>query len=221
MYGEGGAERTLGRYLGSTRQHITLATKFGIPAVPLLERAPWLIYPQRVFARLGRKAWARLDSERRRCVTQSCLERSVRSSLQALRTDWIDILFVHEPLVAEVESLLSLAEYLDRLRREGTIRHFGLAGRAADCIAVAEQSGDLFDVLQVEDSLEGREADLLKEAGLHMQITYGYLRRAAEAAAGADASEVIGKALERNAAGCVLVSSRRPERLRALATLAD
>ena len=45
MYGEGMAERELGKLLSAEmRQQVTIATKFGIPVSATLERLPYLIY---------------------------------------------------------------------------------------------------------------------------------------------------------------------------------
>jgi len=220
MYGEGSAERALGKYLGTARQRVTLATKFGIPAIPVLERAPWLVYPQRLLGKVGRRVMPALWRERRRCLSRSCVEASLQQSLKALRTDWIDIFFVHEPGSGGVDDLLELAEYLHRQRTAGVIRYLGLAGSAADCVAVVQQTEGLFDVLQVEDSIQQREADVVTGAGLPLQITYGYVRRAAETQPHPDALTLISQALERNAQGMVLISTRRPKRVRELARLA-
>lgn len=179
MYGEGMAERSLGRYLGARRQEVTLATKFGIPADSMLEKAPFLIYPKRAFGKLTRIVSRRNVSEPTRCLTGRCLEASLHASLRALQTDWIDILFIHEPRGADREALLALADDLERLRQSGKVRYLGLAGQAAECLEIAENTGGLFDVLQVEDSLAYHEADLLLQAGKPLQTTYGYLRRAA------------------------------------------
>lgn len=221
MYGEGMAERTLGRYLGQQRQQITLATKFGIPADYLLERAPFLIYPKRVVGKLVRSLLRRHTSEPPCCLTRRCLYGSVQSSLRALQTDWIDILFVHEPRPAHRESLLALAEDLNRLRQAGMVRYLGLAGSAGDCLEIADSMGGLFDVLQVEDSLEEHEADALIQANKPLQITYGYLRRAEPGSLSRSAVDLVTQALARNPQGCVLVSSRKPERLRKIARCTD
>ena len=79
----------------------------------------------------------------------------------------------------------------------------------------------MFEVLQVRDSLENREADCLVVAEKRLQITYGYVRAATRAAReAADIREVIGKALERTEEGMILVSSKKASRLRALAEIA-
>ncbi|RFF29580.1 aldo/keto reductase [Wenzhouxiangella sediminis] len=220
MYGEGTAERTLGQYLGSRRQQLTLATKFGIPADPFLEKAPILIYPKRALGRVTRRISRQRDHKSVRCLTRRCLDESLRLSLRALQTDWIDILFVHEPRPEDRESLLALAEHLDRVRKSGMVRYLGLAGKATDCVEIANSVEGLFDVLQVEDTLENHEADTLGQAGKPLQITYGYLRRAEHVPRYVGAGDLVKRALARNAHGCVLVSSRNPERVRALARCA-
>lgn len=253
MYGEGLAERELGRFLGKERQHVTLATKFGIPAIPSFERFPLLMYAQRVLSGMGRRpvtpGW-----EVRRLIGREQAEKSLAASLQALRTDWIDILFVHEPRLTDVVPLQGMADWLERQKTSGRVRWLGLAGSAARCVEVARQTDGLFDILQVEDSWAEHEADAVIAAGWPLQITFGYLRRAAvvvpslsddatirgrwshgsriAAPPGVedagdrsesiqrDALAVMRAALARNRHGVVLVSSRQPERLQALAALA-
>jgi aryl-alcohol dehydrogenase-like predicted oxidoreductase len=101
------------------------------------------------------------------------------------------------------------------------VRYLGLAGNAAECVAVARQTDALFDVLQVEDSLSGREADVLTGAGQPLQITFGYLRQASADLEASDALAIVRGALTRNPQGMVLVSTRRRERLAQLAAAAE
>ena len=219
MYGEGLAERELGRFLGKTRNQVTIATKFGIPANPVLERLPFLMYAQRALGGVGRRfvpQWW----DRHRAISREQAESSLVTSLKALQTDWIDILFVHEPQLADVDTLLSIAGWLERQKSKGRVRWLGLAGSAHYCVAVAQQTGNLFEILQVEDSLAGHEADVVTQAGYPLQITFGYLRQAAVTQPQVDGLAVIQAALARNPHGMILVSSRKPERLRALAALA-
>src|ERR1039457_4268717 len=55
MYGEGLAERELGRFLKGNRRQVTIATKFGIPAVSGYEYFPPLMYFQRALGGVGRR----------------------------------------------------------------------------------------------------------------------------------------------------------------------
>lgn len=220
MYGEGMAERELGRFLGKTRQQITIATKFGIPAISAFEYFSPLMYVHRALGGIGRRLMPQLWDRRCRILTRETAEISLTRSLKALQTDWIDILFVHEPQPFDVGVLLDMAGWLERQKASGRVRYLGLAGNVHHCITVVQQTGSLFEVLQVEDSLAAREADAVTAAGWPLQITFGYLRQAAVGQHHPDGLAIMKAAMARNPHGMVLVSSRRPERLRALAALA-
>ncbi len=220
MYGEGMAERELGRFLGKTRQQVTIATKFGISAIPVFEHFPPLMYAHRALGGIGRRLMPQYWDHRFHVLTRESAEASLTHSLKALQTDWIDLLLVHEPQPSDVEALLGMADWLERQKTCGRVRYLGLAGSARHCVAVAQQTGNLFDVWQVEDSLVAHEADVVTDAGHSLQITFGYLRQAAVVQPHPDGLAVIKAALARNPHGMVLVSSRQPERLRALAVLA-
>lgn len=227
MYGEGIAESSLGRFFtGGLRLQVTVATKFGLPANPLFERFPSAMYAQRAIRGLANKVGLRVDSKRRRALSVAAAEASLTRSLKALHTDWVDVLFVHEPQLGDVAELHSLGNWFLRQKTSGRVRYLGLAGSAANCLEVTQQVPGVFDVLQVEDSLSGREAGVIKAAGLPLQVTYGYLRRANEQQASSssatlDGLDVMRTALARNPSGMVLVSTRKTNRLRDLAALTD
>ena len=106
------------------------------------------------------------------------------------------------------------------------MRYLGLAGSAKNCLEVKQQVEGVFDILQVEDSLAGCEADIIKAAGLPLQATYGYLRLAISRCTGSNAQamdglEVMKSALARNPNGMVLLSTRKIHRLRDFAKLVD
>lgn len=227
MYGEGIAEHALGRFLaGGLRQKVTMASKFGLPADPLFERFPALMYAQRALGGMARRAGVLGVRQRVRALSPAAAEASLARSFRALRTDWLDILFVHEPQLGDVAELHALAEWFLRQKTSGRVRYLGLAGSAANCLAVMQQLPGVFDVLQVEDSLDGREADIVVAAGRPLQITYGYLRRAVAELANSNSSPTDGlavmrAALARNRSGMVLVSTRKADRLRDLAALTE
>jgi aryl-alcohol dehydrogenase-like predicted oxidoreductase len=207
---------------------VTIATKFGIPASPWLERFPLLMYPQRATGLVARRMGMLATSTEKsvRMLTPAAAERSLTDSLKALRTDWLDILFVHEPLMKEEADVYGLAEWLSRQKSSGRVRHVGLAGNAANCAFLMRRIEGVFDLLQVEDSLEKREADVVAAAGLPLQVTFGYMRRSGSTSRGSIDSpdepiSVMRRALARNRTGMVLVSSRKASRLRALALLTD
>ena len=225
LYGEGLAERTLGSFLSNGhRNRVTVSTKVGITASALPELLPpWMYCEKAVDAALRRLgfAWQR---PRRRNLSLRDVEKSFTKSLRNLRTDAVDILFVHEPSSSEIPSIAGVADWLRLQKTAGRIRYTGLAGSASECVAIIREVPDAFDILQVEDSLDGREADAIIRAGLPLQITYGYLRlkRHHDNSAGAiaDPRQCIKGALARNTHGVILVSTRSVSRLEQLASSA-
>jgi aryl-alcohol dehydrogenase-like predicted oxidoreductase len=94
--GGGGSEELIGEVLGSRREQVVLATKFGMPMPDAGPEA-------RGSRRYVRKA--------------------VRDSLRRLRTDWIDLYQYHEPDgVTPIEETLAA---LDELVAEGLVRYVG------------------------------------------------------------------------------------------------
>jgi aryl-alcohol dehydrogenase-like predicted oxidoreductase len=217
MYGEGVAEKTLGKVFQGNRNEISIATKVGLPAGALSSRIPALMY----LSKASGKIFSRKVKSSRRDYSVEGVELSLKSSYRRLNTDWVDILFLHEPFLNEVISNDELLTWLDKLKQRGGTRFVGLAGPVESCLTVKKQAPDVFDVLQVEDSLAGKEADQLTALGYFPQFTYGYIRKATAVSSPLSVTEVIQKALERNRLGSVLVSSRSSQRLASMAELAS
>lgn len=213
MYGHGLAERELGKFLRGRRSAVTIGTKFGIPANPMFEHWPLAMYAEKAFRRLRQRFVRVRSDEAVQHLSVQNAEESLKRSLRALNTDWVDVLFIHEPSGRDGGAILSLSDWLVRQKRDGKVRYVGLAGNASTCANVAGQTPGLFDILQVEDSLEGLEADAVVESGYPLQITFGYLRQALAQGAAQAPGEVIRAALRRNSEGVVLVSSRSPSRV--------
>jgi aryl-alcohol dehydrogenase-like predicted oxidoreductase len=97
VYGDrGGSERLLGATLGTRRKDFILATKFGLPMDP----------------------GGRLQGGSRNYVLSA-----VEASLKRLKTEWIDIYYLHRPDPATpIEETLGA---LDGLVRQGKIRYAG------------------------------------------------------------------------------------------------
>ena len=214
MYGHGMAERELGIFLLGRRNQATIATKFGIPASRLLEAFPSLMYSQKIIERLRRQVFGNKPSaNERRYFSKIDAEQSLRNSLRSLQTDWIDILFVHEPSPRDFGKIEELSNWLGLEKKKGTVRYLGLAGNSTNCAEIRAKTGKLFDILQVEDSIELNEADSLSKFAFPMQITYGYWRRSLERNSVIDPAAILKQALKRNQHGMVLVSSRKPQRV--------
>jgi aryl-alcohol dehydrogenase-like predicted oxidoreductase len=96
--GKGGSEQILGKYLGKRRKDIVLATKFAQPMDPE----------------------ERLSGASRRYAVEA-----VEASLGRLKTDWIDLYYVHkyDPLTPIEETLSAL----DHLIRSGKVRYVAMS----------------------------------------------------------------------------------------------
>lgn len=218
MYGEGLAERILGRFLrGGKREQFTLATKVGFPSRRLPETFPAWMYLEKVTKAIANKIGLFRGAQRTRSLLEQDVEASLSKSLRRLHTDCVDVLFIHEPSPAEIPEIIRLAEWLRRQKQRGRARYLGLAGNAAACVAIHGRIPGLFDVLQVEDSIDAREADAVSAAGRPLQLTYGYLRASSQGGAGGLPSPpgqaVLTEALSRNPSGVVLVSTRKLARI--------
>jgi aryl-alcohol dehydrogenase-like predicted oxidoreductase len=139
VYGNrGGSERLLGETLGSRRKDVVLATKFGLP----------------------------MDDAGLKGASRAYVTTAIEASLKRLKTDWIDLYYLHRPDPATpIEETLRA---LDDLVRQGKVRFTGCSNLSgpelADSIKVArEQKLAGFAAAQNEYSLlaRGIEADLV------------------------------------------------------------
>jgi aryl-alcohol dehydrogenase-like predicted oxidoreductase len=210
-YGFGLAEVALGRLPASDRGRITVATKVGL-------YGPDGARPGIVNV-LARKIMGKVIPGLNRAVVDWRLERARRSlvdSLHRLGREHVDVLYLHEPEAALIETDEWL-RWLESSRRSGQVRHFGIAGEAPRVAAMLATVAD-WPVVQMRDSLVNREADLMQAHGRELQFTYGYLADPAQRAGSAE--ETLAAALQRNRTGSVLVSTRRAGRVAALAATA-
>jgi aryl-alcohol dehydrogenase-like predicted oxidoreductase len=102
VYGRGESETILGECLGDRRKDIVLATKCGLPMD---------------------------DAGRLKGASRSYILSAIEASLRRLKTDWIDVYFIHrpDPLTPIEETLRTL----DDLVRAGKVRYTGCSTFAA------------------------------------------------------------------------------------------
>jgi len=136
MYGVGANEELLGRALASRRDDVVIATKFGV---------------------------VREDGARRIDSSGPYAKRAVEASLRRLRTDRIDLYYMHRrnPDVPIEETVGALAE----LVQEGKIRRVGLSEVSAETLRAACAVHPI-TALQSEWSLftRGLEAEIVPAA---------------------------------------------------------
>lgn len=156
MYGPFENEKLLGKALEGRRQHVVLATKFGIRFAPTPENPT-----NRV-----------LDG------SPANVRRSLEGSLQRLRTDHVDLYYQHriDPKVPVEDTVGALAE----LVREGKVRHIGLSEASPQTIRRAHAVYPIAAV-QSEYSLWSRDIEAevlptLRELGIGL-VAYSPLGR--------------------------------------------
>jgi aryl-alcohol dehydrogenase-like predicted oxidoreductase len=114
--GGGGSEEIIGTLLGSRRKEVVLATKFGMRMPDGAEHR-------------GRRAY---------------VLSAVEASLKRLKTDWIDLLYQHEPDPSTpIEETLGA---MDELRRAGKVRHIAASNVTADGIATADATAKRMNI---------------------------------------------------------------------------
>jgi aryl-alcohol dehydrogenase-like predicted oxidoreductase len=204
-YGFGLSELELGRATGRRRGEVTLATKFGLyPPGSTVSGTPslWL-----------RKGLGKLSPRFSRPVVDWSVTRAAQSlqgSLERLRTEYVDILFLHEPSDAVLRSD-EIWRWLEGEKKKGTIRAWGMSGEPA--VLQAAVPHPLAMVLQVRDSTTHAEADVILQAGRPLQLTFGYLSAASGHGDSSSAATVLERALLRNRTGSIVISTRRRERI--------
>jgi len=129
-YGYGASEGLLGQFLQGRRDKVILCTKFGILPVarnwkqmmkPVARAAVRIVPSLRQAAQ--RQAANQFNANQFSLTT---LQSSLETSLRQLRTDYLDMLLMHEP-PASVLDRDDLLEALGRLVEEGKVRMAGLS----------------------------------------------------------------------------------------------
>jgi hypothetical protein len=162
--------------------------------------------------------------------------------LKALRTDYLDLLLLHDPTPGDVRQD-AIRPFLEDAVSRGDIREWGIAGEPDVARDVASTFTAGVPVMQVRDDVLARPERRLAEAA-DPRITFGVLRsplerliaHLAEPSTRRRWSEAIGvdcgstqelvdlllrDALVSNSRGTVLYSSIQEERIRSAALLAE
>ena len=213
LYGYGLAESELGAFLRCGRSRVTVATKVGL-------------YPPRragsgTVSVWARKAIGKVAPGYNRPVEDWSVRaatRSLEASLQRLRTDYIDLLLLHEPDPTKVDAE-EFSTWIEAERARGRVLASGLAGPVEKLRPLLTHNR-LASVLQVHDSLDRREADQLHLAGREAQLTYGYLSSRHNGETSANVSSILQAALARDQNRSILVSSRNVIHVAELARIA-
>jgi len=157
MYGSGRAEGILGELSARNRDHLILASKAGI-----LPQSRSLFV--RAMGRGVRFLHNAVPQSKRHVPVPAAytprfgffgladIRKSVETSLKELRTDYLDILLLHECTASNFENP-ALLDYLNDLKREGKIRAFGIATGIEETTAILGKHKGLSDVVQIPSAI--------------------------------------------------------------------
>ena len=213
-YGFGIAERDLAPVLRRHR-HLTVTTKVGLYSPGGERHAPSTV--------LLRKLGGKLVPALSRPIVDFSLKRAeqaLQESLLRLGRDCVDCYLLHEPQLPLV-STEEWQRWLEGKRRQGLVRQFGLAGKPENIARFLQANSPLAALVQMPDSLDGREADLLTRHGRPLQLTYSYVSTARRANPKVDADIVLQQAMKRNTQGAIVISTHKCDRLAQYPRLAE
>ena len=203
LYGFGLAEADLGAAFSKKRAQVTLTTKVGLYP-PFGPPHAWNVWLRKGLGKLV----PQLNTPRVSWDTKQA-EASLTRSLKRCRTDYFDLLLLHEPSWLETQTD-NLLEWVDQERQRGRIRNWGLGGIQSAVESWVHRQHPLANVVQTRDSLDMHEADFMSTANRPLQFTYGYLGRHQSQR---PVAEIIAEALSRNRSGSIIVSTRRLSRI--------
>jgi len=151
-YGYGESEAIVGEFLRGRRERVILSTKFGIVPVrpsgwkrsfiPIVRTAVGLVPSIRKLIR--RQVRAQLEEQQ---FTRDVLRCSVEESLRQLRTDYIDILFLHSPSITVLRRD-DLFEELEKLVATGRVRAVGISAEPELITAVLQSTPTQLSAMQ-------------------------------------------------------------------------
>jgi D-threo-aldose 1-dehydrogenase len=212
LYGDGVSEKALGAAIRRrNRASATIATKFGLLPTEWIGKLGWVAPP----VRGARSSLRRLGvvAGPRRSYTAATMWRSLHASLRNLQTDYVDLLFVHDAALTELDDELLSA--LSDAKRAGKVRFVGVSGFEA--IPIFRQGSDVIDAIQMPEA-EWPGGRPLPD------FTYGIVSAAGALQGGVDsalASAAVSAALARRETGSVIIGTRNMDHLRAAVAAAD
>ena len=249
MYGLGRAEAELGAFIQPHRADVTVTTKFGIR--PTLA-GRYLARVQRPLRHVLASRPAMGNQVRAHPAGPSRLlyelggydaanaRRGLQQSLRRLRTDYIDLFLLHDPLPDSIRSA-GLYEFLEDAVTAGLLRSWGITG-APEVVSEVAQGfprvpmrqlrGDIF----VPPALGVRAGSALitySAISNYLGLIVGHVRSSESArgrwytAAGADCGDpeavaplLLRAAFRQNCSGVVLFGATRPSHIKVAATIA-
>jgi aryl-alcohol dehydrogenase-like predicted oxidoreductase len=153
-YGDGQAEELLGKWLSGERRKIVICTKVGIEP-PQIARVQRLVRPfirplVKLIPQIRQRVSRLRPTGRHIPIEPEEIEGLVARSLRRLRTDYIDVLALHEPNLS-VDASDRVFKAIAQVVKKGMVRSVSLAG-VPESIWAAVAAGHSVDFFQFRDT---------------------------------------------------------------------
>jgi D-threo-aldose 1-dehydrogenase len=101
--------------------------------------------------------------------------RSVETSLKQLRTDYLDILLLHECSFSDIENP-EVLELLEGLKQKGKIRAFGVATGIEETLSIISSAPRLTDIIQIPSSVLDANVKRIPASTAKLRIIHSCLK---------------------------------------------
>lgn len=213
-YGFGVAERDLAGILRATPQ-LTFTTKAGLYPAGGADQPVGMVLLRKILGRGVRSLSAPVVD-----LTVGAARRSLDASLRRTGRERVDLYLLHDATACLVDTHEWMA-WLDSCVVGGKVGAFGMTCTYENALGFLAAGKQIGSVLQLRDSLMGREADVVERFGVPKQITYGYVSAALRGGHRTSIVDILSRALERNRDGSIIVATRRLDRLKQYAAITE
>jgi D-threo-aldose 1-dehydrogenase len=241
LYGNGSAEGVIGTILPKLRSQLIIASKAGIVPYSMLHGVKFRARVRKALRLFGPPARALIaapvpSSARFGAFSLPEMTHSVNRSLRELRTDYLDLLLLHECSPDDARKP-EIEDFLERLQAQGKIRVFGIATHFPDTCRILKEAPRIAQVAQFASDALNRNRRALPPERAQLVITHTPIKQvlprliahlasdptaaarwrertglAADDRAGI-AHLLLSDAMTENTGGIVLFSTTRPERI--------
>jgi aryl-alcohol dehydrogenase-like predicted oxidoreductase len=200
LYGLGRAELILGRFLEGRRGQVTVTTKFGLAPPKLAAQNPnFVAFAKRILRRLpvAKRLAHRYAAQRTRSGAFSVrdAELSLHTSLRNLRTDYVDVLLLHEGGIEDARNEELLA-FVDREMARGTVRNYGLGSASHRVVPDLNSYPAAVKIFQFENDVLAQQKHAFCGTAGRSFITHGALRPLSRIAEAARANRLLAQEIE-------------------------
>jgi aryl-alcohol dehydrogenase-like predicted oxidoreductase len=164
LYGYGEAEALLGEALRGRRDRVVIASKFGLDpprsagALRVLKPIAQMLAAKVPGARTVLRSLVGDAAQAQDRFSVASAQASLERSLAALKTDYLDILFLHDCAIEDLSD--ELLAFLERQVAAGSIRAYGVAADIDVVLPLYRRHGERL-IFQLANSVCARNAELL------------------------------------------------------------